>query len=850
MKRALLSLAGLLCTALCALAGSVAGTVVDKAGQPLPFANVIAYRGETLVRGTVSDSEGGFLLADLAAGDYTVSFQMMGYETLRRAVTVPAAGAARVDMGRVALAEEARQVGEVSVVAQKSTMKLDIDKKVFDVGQDIASTGGSASDVLENIPSVEVDAEGNISLRGSASVTVWINGKAQGMTSDNRGDILQQLPSESIERVEVITNPSSKYSAEGSAGIINIVLKRDRKAGYYGGAQLSVNSTGGGRAGANINYSSPLIDAYLNLGYGLRRHDNGGWTRRDYKDGDVSTGYLNSAYDGDRKGNNLFTRAGLTWHVSERDEISAGFMGMFGGGDNKTSYDYTSAPYAVASSPGADGYFDSFWRTRVNENEDDVRMSNFEVSYRHSWAADRFVEATGSKFGWRMDGDTYYDQGTYFDKDLPDGAASSPEALAAAATRAYQRQESHIKKDDISARLDYEGPVGDAGRLQAGYEGAFSREDSPTETFADEAKTQSIRSLFNRFKYDTDIHALYANWTQRPGDAFFGYQVGLRGEWWTVRTASLDYEMEYEAKAQDRFSRDYFGLFPTAYLSFKMGETQELQVNYTRRLQRPWGGQMNSFKNISDSTSISYGNPELTPEYSNSLELNYIKTWADHTLSFSAYFRPSTDVIQQIAYMDGGVRYSTNRNIARSQRSGLEVIGKNRLLGRLDLTTTLNVYYYTLDGGTFSVATDQGGRADVTVRSDEDFSWTLREMASLMLPREFTFQATFNYDSPTVISQGTRDANHYLDLGLRKQLLDRKLSLALNCRDILDSRAWRTTTSGEGFSQESRNWRGGRRFIVQVGWTFGNMAGKAAKVRRDGAVSPDGGYSGEGMSED
>ena len=202
-------------------------------------------------------------------------------------------------------------------------MKLDIDKKVFDVSQDIASVGGSASEVLENIPSVEVDSEGNISLRGSQSVTVWINGKAQGLTSDNRGDILDQLPSESIDHIEVITNPSSKYSPEGSSGIINIVLKRDRKAGYYGGLQLNINNEGGGRIGGNINLSSSIIDAYLNLGYGRRVHDNGGWTNRDFVTDDVSTGYLNSQTDGERTGNNFFVRTGLTWHITDKDDLSA-----------------------------------------------------------------------------------------------------------------------------------------------------------------------------------------------------------------------------------------------------------------------------------------------------------------------------------------------------------------------------------------------------------------------------------------------------------------------------------------------------------------------------------------------
>ena len=841
MMRYLLSLAALLCLATSVYAdGSITGNVSDPSGEPLPFANVIAYQGQTLVKGTVTDASGDFVLT-VKDGSYSISFQMMGYQTVSRDVTI-SKSKRDVKLGKITLSEETHQVEEVAVVAQKSTMKLDIDKKVFNVDQDIASAGGSASDALENIPSVEVDSEGNVSLRGSSSVTVWINGKAQGMTSDNRGDILQQLPSESIDHIEVITNPSSKYSAEGSAGIINIVLKRDRKAGYYGGVQVSVNDEGGGRAGGNINFSSPKIDAYLNVGYGRRVHKNGGWTNRDYMDGDTAYGFLNQTSNGKHTGNNLFFRAGLTWHITEKDEVSAGYMGMFGSGDNKTTYRYDSAPYETYDNPRA------FWRDRVNKNDDKMRLNNVEFSYRHDWATGHFLEATFSKFNWKMNGDSYYDQDTYY-YDLLPYCEWTQELLDSVAVNAYQSQKTTLKTGDVETRLDYESPIGDNAKLQVGYEGTFSRENSPTETFADEARTQSIRSLFNRFKYDSDIHAAYFNWNHRPAGKAFGYQVGLRGEWWTVNATSYDYEQEYEGKSPETFKRDYFELFPTAYLSFKITETQELQLNYTRRLQRPWGGQLNSFKNISDSTNISYGNPELTPEFTNSLELNYIKTWDAHTLSFSAYYRPTSDVIQQIAYMDNGVRYSTNRNIAKSQRSGLEVIGKNKLFTRLDLTSTLNVYYYTLDGGTFHINTDQGGEADVVIDDDSDFSWNLREMASVMLPKEFTYQATFNFESPTVISQGTRKASYFLDMGLRKQLFDRKLNLALNCRDVLDSRAWHTNTSGEGFRQESYNWRGGRRFILQASWSFGNMKGRD-KAPQGSSRSMNGGYGDAGGGED
>lgn len=839
MRHFLTSLLMSLCCVVSA-AAQVKGKVVDNQGEPVPFANAIVYQGGKLVKGAVTDIDGAFAIDGVMKGDYILRIQMMGYEQKDAALIVPS-GRGSVDMGVITIAEESHKVDEVSVVAQKQTMKLEIDKKVFDVSQDIASTGGSASDVLENIPSVEVDSEGNVSLRGSKSVTVWINGKAQGLSSDNRGDILQQLPGESIDHVEVITNPSSKYSAEGSAGIINIVLKKDRKAGYYGGAQLSFNTQKGGKVGANINFNSSKADVYLNIGYGRRVFKNGGWSKRNLLAGQTPSGFLNSNNKGTSKGHNLFLRAGFSFRFSENDELSAGFMAMRGKSNDKSDVRSESGNY------GADIVLDPYNRNRHSRRDNDMSLYDIEASFRHTWSSGHFIDASFDFSSWNMDGDTYFDQNTYFLDDFPiTGQPLTDDELAAIARNSYQRQKNNINPKETEVRLDYERPVGEFGKIEAGYNGDFGRENSPTETFADPECATSIESLYNRFKYDSDVHAAYANWKHTIGPVF-GYQVGLRGEWWTVKTSSYSFDQEYRGLAPDKFKKDYSDIFPTAYLSFKLPANQELQLNYTRRLQRPWGGQMNSFKNISDSTDISYGNPLLTPEFSHSIELNYIKNWDNHTISASLYYRPSSDVIQQISYIDCGVRYTTNRNVANSLSSGIELVAKNRLWARLDLTTTVNAFYHRLDGGDFHMTTDAGSDVTINVHDDDDFSWNIREMASLMLPREVTLQGTFRFEAPTVITQGERKSQHVLDFGARKALANRKLTVALNCRDILDSRCWRTTSHGEGFSQESNYWRGGRRFVLQVAWSFGNIKAKDAKPAHQSSAG--GGYAAAGGDE-
>lgn len=836
----------LIINSLMAVAGNVEGRVSDSNKQPLEFVNVILYQadGTTMVKGTITDSEGSFVISGIKDGSYKLNVQFMGYKTVVRTITLSDQNNHKVTLRNIVLQEDSEQIEEVAVVAQKQTMKLDIDKKIFNVDQDIASAGGSASEVLENIPSVEVDAEGNISLRGSSSVTVWINGKAQGMTSDNRGDILEQMPAENIDHIEVISNPSSKYSAEGSAGIINIVLKRDRKAGYYGGVQLNASTTGGFRGGANINFSSGIADAYANIGMGRRKHNSGGTTNRDNIDNNgIALSFLNSESDSKMKGLNFFGRAGVTWHITQHNDLSFDYMGMFGSGDRTQNYNYLSADYDGHHSLNYD-----MERQRKNNAENDMKMNNFSFGYKHEWKTGHDVDLTVSRSSWDMESTTTYDQlSTYQYYIDANKNITYPNVASEQTEYSYQSQSTNINNNNFDIQLDYQQPIGENSKIETGYKGTFFHENTPTETFLDADHTQSIESLFNRFIYDSKAHAIYLNWQSRISEKF-GYQLGLRAEKWGIDTESLDYDAEYRDGESIKFSKDYFKLFPTMYLSYHINETQELQLNYTRRLRRPWGGELNSFKNISDSTNISYGNPELTPEYSNSFEFNYIKTWNDHTLSLSAYYRPSTDIIQRISYIDNGIRYQTNENVSKDLSSGLEIIGKNRLFNRLDLTTTLNFFYYKLNGGSFNFTLTDGSIYNVNVANDEDFSWNAKIMASVMLPKEISFQTTFSYDAPKVVTQGKRKASYNLDMGLRKTFFDRRLTLAINGRDLLDSRKWHTKTSGEGFRQDSEMWRGGRRGMIQLSWSFGNMTGKKRMQPEQGGED-DGGNIGGGYGE-
>ena len=808
--------------------GSVRGKIVDEAtGEPVEFVNILLnHKGNNnMAGGTITDEQGSFRIEGLEFGSYVLTVSYIGYQNATREFTLSST-AKNAHFKQIAISEDNQMLKEVEVTGIRSQMKFEIDKKVFNVDQAIAATGGSASDILQNIPSVEVDTEGTVSLRGSESVTVWINGKAQGLTADNQGDILEQMPAESIERIEVITNPSAKYSPEGTVGIINIVLKRDRKAGYYGSAQAGASmydlDFGGYNASDNINYSSGKLDAYANISYRERHHRNENTSYRENYRG-VDTTYLDQLGHGNMNGRNMFTRAGLTWHVTGKDHLSLDLMGMMGNPRRTNVIDYTGGQVANGS------MIENYTRNRTTASTGQMLMYNLSLGYKHEWSTTHWIDFTASRHHWGNE-----NQSEYIDSTYRGGVAEYG---------SYQLQENAGNSVDYELQLDYENAFNENHKIQAGYRGTFTRDNSPVSTYADPAKQQEIENLYNRFIYVRDLHALYATYSGKLWQNF-GYQVGLRGEYYAVSTDS-HHKKDGVISTHPEKIDPVFQLFPSVFLSYQLPGDNELQVNYTKRVRRPWGGQLNSFHNISDSTNISYGNPLLKPEYSNAFELNYLKSWENHMLSVSAYYRTTDDIMQRISYMENGIMYSTSDNVAQSLSSGVEIVGKNRLFGKLDLTTTVNLYYYKLEAFDFTLPNGANLHGDAS----EDFSWNIRMMGTVGLPKAWSLQVTGMYNAKSVIAQGYRAPNYGLDAGIRKQFAGGKWSFSLNGRDLLNSRRFHSVKWGEDFYQNSSNFRGGRQISGTLTYSFGNMRAKKPRKMDNGGMQPEYG-GGDGLEYD
>ena len=792
--------------------GIVKGKILDRQkSEPLGFVNIkVTEQGsDKFVGGGITDAGGNFNVSGLKDGKYTLSLTFMGYKDVTRQFEITPAKR-EVQFKLLYMAEDAKQLKEVTVTGQRATMKLEVDRKSFDVGQLISNAGQAASDVLDNIPSIEVDNDGNVSLRGNSSVEVWINGKASGLTSDNRAQILQQLPAESIERIEIIDNPSAKFSAEGSAGIINIVLKKDRKAGYYGSVQAGGDTRGGANTSFNVNYNSRLIDSYLNIGY--RHRANTG-----HMESQQTSNAYKQTYDSDSKqrGNNFFTRAGVTLHATTKDDFSLSGMLMHGGGN---SYSYTPYIYTAVAND-----LNNYQLNRLNRSRTGMDMRYGEFNYRHSFNDKHFIDFTADLSSWKMNNDNWYQDSTVV-VGIDD------------VTYSYQYRPQYINNHRKEQKLEYENQVTKNFKIEAGYNGNFSRENTPQESYMDNTSFDGTNAsedklFFNRFIYKQDLHAFYTTLSYKFGA--LSLMGGLRGEYWRVNTESYTWEQEHDASLREQpFKKDYFQLFPSVFMSWQMTETQQLQLNYTRRLRRPWGGQLNSFRDTRDATTVSFGNPYLTPEFSNSFSLNYLKQWNDHSLLVSAYYRPTTDVIQRISYknQEDGLFYQTSMNVAKSVSTGLEMTVKNKLWRILDLTTSANAYYYRLNGFSYDI----DGQT-VTGNSDHNFTWNARMTASFMLPYDISIQSTGRYTARQVITQGYRKANYSIDFGARKNFFNKLFTLSVNCRDLLDSRRFETFTSGPNFTRHQINRRGGRRVSMTLTWNFGNMKQKKRPNKNQGS---------------
>jgi len=781
--------------------GTINGTLIDKETQRvIEFANVSIYRNnsKTPVKVVGSDANGSFIFDNIAPGEYRMEAILLGY--VKHSSVIKIAANQSNNLGKIYLKADTKLLNSVEVTGIRSNMKLEIDKKVFSVDQTIAAAGASASDILKDIPSVAVDAEGTVSLRNSSSVTVWINGKSSGLTSENTGQVLEQMPAESIDRIEVITNPSSKFSPEGSAGIINIILKKDRKSGYYGSFRVGANYPLGANFGGNFNYSSSKVDIYANLGLRNESNDGGGYTKRQAYQTNEWTGlsdtsYLNTYTNRTFKRGGLFFRSGLDYHLNEKHTISLSGFAMDGGrqSDSEISYDFLDNSRLLT-------------QKRIRKSNDKSGHGNYEISLNYLWeiGVEHNLQAN-LEYGERTHpSDNVYEQKNYDTDKIVTG-------------KNYQKQSGPSSSKDWEFKLDYTNKISEKWKIEAGLNSEMSKTWSENKIMngietGDLWTMPSIPNVANGFDSNEQIHAVYGTLTGKM-TSNFGYQLGLRGEYTKMDFVSTDLNTHIGSTNR----KEYFDLFPTLFLNYSLTKTSDIQLNYSKRINRPHGHSLNPFVNITDSANIQIGNPNLNPEYANAFEMNYIKTWDNHTFTSSLYHRITNGVIQNIRYMNNGNMYQSPSNVTKSSSSGLEVVSKNKLSKMVETTTTLNFYKEQMDGFNYR---------SIHYNGTNGFSWNARLNGTLLFTKDLSGQISGFYSAPRIIAQGKSKSSYSLDIGLRRSFLDRKIQISVNGQNLLNSFKFENYSRGQGFYQETSNQFFGRSIRLNLTWNFGNLKPK------------------------
>ncbi len=743
--------------------GVITGKIVDKdLGNAMEYANLVIYRAKdsTLVNGTVTDREGKFKLEKVPFGRYYAIGNFIGYDktTIGDIKITPSQKV--VDLGTINLKLASTNLQGVEVNADKDRVEFKIDKKVVNVSQDLMGSSGSAVAVLENIPSVNVDIEGNVSLRGSSSFTVLIDGRPSVLTGS---DALQQIPASSIDRIEIITNPSAKYDPDGVGGIINVILKKQKKQGLNGVINASIGTGNKYKADFLLNYRTKNFNIFGGPDFNYNDFKMTGRNEYIYYSPDT-TSYRNSDMSGvhTRKGYGI--RAGMDYYLTDRSTLT--LSGRYGGYGFDEEHDISRVIYTEPFI--SDQYSKSISNSNRNGNYYEMNLDyivKFDDKGHQLEAMGFYSNRNGD------DEEIQKDYQTDADWNLND---SVPQSI---------RTTEGDNSDEYRLKVDYTKPFGENGKIEAGYQSRFEieKENYIFNNYDYGLNEWIDNSLYtSKSDYRQDIHSVYGTFSNNWGN--FGYQLGLRGEYTYRRIAN--------EKSPQIYIIDQFDVFPTLHLSEDLGAGHEIMASYGRRIDRPDGRELDPFVSYMDPYNVRIGNPDLQPEYIDSYELSYQKKLKDSFISLEGYYRIDKNKITRIRTVDDstGIIINTFQNLTKDFSLGTELMANLNLTKWLLVNASVNVFNYKLEGYVEN--------ADVSKNST---NWDSKLNITLKMKHDIRGQISCIYSGPTVTAQGDREGYFMTNVALRKDFLDRKLSATLSVRDLFGTARRIMTTTGTNF---------------------------------------------------
>ncbi len=766
----------LLCTLLCTQhlfaqnAATITGKLIDSVSSiPLAFATVQVFdrNNKKLVEGKVVSETGGFSIL-LPFGAYYAVMEFTGYSAFTTNEFVLSIQNSKHDLGIVRLASKTTVLHGVVVQAEKSYMQLSLDKKIFNVGKDLANAGGSASDILTNIPSVSVDPEGTVKLRGSDNVRILIDGKPSGLVSIKGGGGLQQLPASLIERVEIITNPSARYEAEGNAGIINIVLKKTNQQGFNGLVELITGNPTNFGAATNFNYRHKKINFFINYGIAYRNQPGIGSLYQEVY-GPDTTFILKQNTKSTIKALNNNIRGGLDYYFTEKSVLT-------------TSYLFRRSDATRTMDIRYEDYFNNLSKlnniiTRRQDEKEQEPNSEYSLNYKKTFGArDHELTAAGKYIDNWESSNQLFTQNYFASNGTQDIAKS---IVQQSPNDEYEKQ--------WLVQLDYVKPIGKDGKLETGIRSSFR--DMINDFVVTEKNTSGqfvpLPNLENVFVYDENIHAAYGILGNKVKS--FSYQAGLRAEWTDVKT-TLE-------KTKEVNPRTYFNFFPSAHVTFDLQKENALQVSYSRRVRRPFYNDLSPFMTFADARNFSSGNPDLDPEFSNVGEIGHIKSFDKGSVSSGFYYRSTKGRIDRIRTVDNeGNSTTMPENLLSEIAWGAEFTGALTLNPWWKLDVNLNLFHADIDGSNI-----------LESYKASTYSWFARQTSRFNLPHNIELQARGNYEAPQKTAQGRRKSLYYADFAASKDVFKGKGTANINVLDVFNTRKSRSISQGDNFYTESNS---------------------------------------------
>lgn len=731
---------------------------------PVSFASVLLKQKDSLIKGYNLKADAQFSITALP-GKYRLEIFHVTHEPMVMNLVVRA-GDTVINLGILYLKDlKSQTLDNIIVQAEKSSMQLSLDKKIFNVGKDLANAGGNASDILQNIPSVSVDPDGGVKLRGSDNVRILIDGKPSGLVSIKGGSGLQQLQASLVERVELITNPSARYEAEGMAGIINIVLKKDRRQGFNGSFELISGNPDNFGLAANLNYRKNKINFFVNYGIAHRIQPSNGKVSQTYVSGD-STFFFEQQDRMRLKTFNNNVRAGLDYFFNETNILTAAYLyrGSLASRERKFRYDDF-----LNSKSNITGFVN-----RTQLEEEDEPNSEFSIVHKKSFKKKGHEITSEFKYidYWENSDQSYF-QSSF----TPAGTEIKNRYL-------NQKSLNDEFEKQWLLQVDYLYPFGKDGKLETGVRTSFRQmvNDYLVTQMNPSGIFDVIPGLDNVFLYDENIHGLYGIISNKKGH--FGYQAGIRAEWTDVTTTLKE--------TNEVNPRDYLNFFPSVHFDYQLKKDNAVQLSYSRRVRRPFYNDLSPYVTLSDSRSFFSGNPDLNPEFSDVVEVGHIKTFEKGTLASSIYYRSTTGRIDRIRKVDNlGNAVTRTENLLSENAFGVELTSTVKPFKWWKMDGNFNLFYAEIDG-TNILPTFQ----------TNTYSWFVRHTSRFSLNSVVDVQWRMNYEAAQKTVQGRRLGLFYADLSASLDVLKNQGTLTLNITDVFNSRKTRTIVKGANFSFE------------------------------------------------